>query len=70
MKVDKESITNLIMLLEDRESIVARAAKAALKDLTGQDFGPAADATPEARGRAVAAWKAWWEKQGGKNYER
>jgi len=45
---------------------VARAANAALKDLTSRDFGPGANATPEARGRAVVAWMEWWEKQGGK----
>jgi hypothetical protein len=43
---------------------VARAAHAALKSLTNQDFGPDLDATRAEREKAVAAWKAWWDKQG------
>jgi hypothetical protein len=50
-------------LLEDPEPPVARAAQAALKGLTGQDFGPPAEATRAERGKAVAAWKAWWKSQ-------
>ena len=53
-------------LLEDREPSVARAAHAALKELTGQDLGPSAGALPEARAQALAAWKEWWQKQNGK----
>jgi hypothetical protein len=64
MKADKKFIPDLINLLEDQQPTVARAAHAALKDLTGQDFGPAANAPPAARSRAVVAWKEWWEKEG------
>ncbi len=66
VKADKEFIPDLVTLLEDQQPAVARAAHAALKDLTGQDHGPAADAPPAARNRAAAAWKEWWKKQGGK----
>jgi hypothetical protein len=65
-KADTELVPDLIPLLEDRQGIVVRAAHVALKDLTRQDFGPAADATPAARQRAAAAWRKWWEKQGSK----
>jgi hypothetical protein len=63
MKEEKQAIPDLIALLEDREPAVMRATYAALKELTGQDFGPSAGALPEARAKAVAAWKDWWKKQ-------
>jgi len=63
MKDDKNHVPDLIVLLEDAEPPVVRAAQAALKGLTGQDFGPAKDASPAERARAVNDWKAWWRKQ-------
>jgi hypothetical protein len=58
----KVLIPDLIRLLNDREVIVERAAHTALKDLSGRDFGPAADASRTERSRAIAAWLAWWKK--------
>jgi hypothetical protein len=66
MKEDKAFIPNLISLLEDPQRPVSFAAHAALKDLTKQDFGPAANASPKDRAAAVARWKEWWKAQGGK----
>lgn len=63
LKENKQSIPRLIRLLSDREPIVARAAYAALKDLTGQDFGPAAGADEAARNRAAVDWQTWWKGQ-------
>jgi hypothetical protein len=63
MKEDRDAIPEIIPLLADPEEFVARGAKAALKSLTNEDFGPSRDATPAQRRTAVAAWKAWWEKQ-------
>jgi hypothetical protein len=63
MKENKELIPNLIPLLRDAEVSVARAAHAALKELTGQDFGPAAKATREDRDQAAVKWLQWWAKQ-------
>jgi hypothetical protein len=63
MKEEKGHIPDLIPLLEDREPMVGRAAHAALKSLTNQDFGPDRDASPAERTKAVADWKAWWQKQ-------
>ncbi len=65
LKEDKTFIPNLIRLLEDPESLVTRAAHAALKSLTGRDFGPSADAGGEDIAKAVAAWRDWWTKHGG-----
>jgi hypothetical protein len=63
MKDDKSHIADLIPLLDDREPLVGRAAHAALKSLTNQDFGPPKDASAEDRAQAVEAWKTWWAKQ-------
>jgi HEAT repeat protein len=65
LKDDKAQVGKLIELLEDPELSVQRAAFAALKSLTAQDFGPAREATEVERSRAIAAWKAWWKKQTG-----
>jgi len=41
---------------------VARAAHAALKNLTKQDFGPDADASRAERAQAIERWNDWWSK--------
>jgi hypothetical protein len=66
MKEEKGHVPRLIELLEDPEPAVARAALAALKSLSGRDFGPGPDTSPAERANAVAAWKTWWKKQSGK----
>jgi hypothetical protein len=63
IKEDKTHISKLIDLLDDPEKTVERAAYAALKDLTKQDFGPAADASDDDKAAAIKAWRAWWKKQ-------
>src|SRR5262249_51454790 len=63
MRESKAHVMKMIDLLEDPELPVQRAALAALKDLTGQDHGPAEDATRAERTKAVAAWKTWWKSQ-------
>jgi hypothetical protein len=66
MKEDRTHVPRLIELLEDPEAPVAHAAHAALKALSGQDFGPGPEAARADVARAVAAWKDWWSKSGGK----
>jgi hypothetical protein len=56
-------IPTLIWQLSDRDPEVARAAHAALKTLTGQDFGPPTNASGVERSRAVGDWKRWWAGQ-------
>jgi hypothetical protein len=63
MKESKSLVPNLIPMLRDPEITVARAAHAALKELTGQDFGPASKATREERDQAVIKWLQWWGQQ-------
>src|SRR5262249_50320758 len=65
-KDDKNHIPDLIALLNDRQPRVAGAAHKALKVVTREDFGPTADATTAERDKAIAAWKAWWQKQSAK----
>ena len=61
MKDDKTHIPDLINALLDDEELVVRAAKAGLKALTGQDFGPPPFASTHDKRLAVEAWKQWWE---------
>jgi hypothetical protein len=65
MKEDKSHIPDLIALIDDAESPVVVAARAALKALAGQDFGPHAADDREERAEARTRWKQWWEKQSG-----
>jgi hypothetical protein len=55
MKDDRANAPRLIELLQDPEPAAARAARAALKTLAGQDLGP-----------EPASWKDWWSKNAGK----
>jgi len=63
MKDDKAHVPDLIDRLADADDLVVRAARAGLKSLTAQDFGPTPGATKDERTAATAAWKAWWAKQ-------
>jgi hypothetical protein len=62
----KEAISlvpDLIRLLNDPESLVERAAYAALKSMSGKDFGPPSGADRSEKDKAVAAWQMWWQKK-------
>jgi hypothetical protein len=60
MKGEQSFIPDLIAMLDDPEPPVVRAAHAALKALSKEDFGPAADASRAERTEAINKWKAWW----------
>jgi hypothetical protein len=66
MKEDTSHVPRLIELLYDSDVPVSRAAHAALKSLSGKDFGPEKDASRTERADAVAAWKSWWKEKSGK----
>ncbi|HKB04969.1 MAG TPA: hypothetical protein VKD90_22290, partial [Gemmataceae bacterium] len=55
-----EFAEKLIGLISDRDGVVVQAARASLKALSGQDFGPEPGAD---RGQAQVAWKKWWKEQ-------
>jgi hypothetical protein len=63
IKNEQAFVPDLIELLADAEPPVARAAHAALKALTREDFGPSTDATRAERTDAIGKWKAWWASQ-------
>jgi hypothetical protein len=63
MKDSKSLTPNVIALLRDPEMAVVRAAHAALKEMTGQDFGPTANASREDRDQATLKWLQWWSQK-------
>ena len=63
LKEAKQFVPRLIDLLNDPELGVSRAAHFALKEMAGQDFGPAVDADAADRKHSAAGWQAWWAQQ-------
>jgi hypothetical protein len=65
MKDDKEHVPDLIDRLTDDDDSVVRAARAAVKSLSGSkiDFGPEPGSTAAQRKTAAAAWRSWWATQ-------
>jgi hypothetical protein len=63
LREEKALVPELIGLLDDGDAGVAREAHAALRQISGRDFGPARAADGDARRRAQAAWRAWWEQR-------
>lgn len=63
MKEEKALIPDVIDRIADASDPVGRAARAALKSLSGVDFGPAAGADDDAKLAATTAWRAWYEAQ-------
>ena len=63
MKEDLQHVPDLIALLDDPKSSVARAAHAALRDLTKRDLGPKAGGGAGEREQAIKRWREWWAKQ-------
>jgi hypothetical protein len=64
-KGDRSNVPDLIVALEDKETLVSQAAHAALKSLTSHDFGPGADAGAAEKTKAVLAWRDWWNRNKG-----
>jgi hypothetical protein len=58
-----EHIPDLLQLLEDPEVAVIQAARKALMELTGEDFGPTEEAGRKGRASAAAAWRKWYEER-------
>ncbi|HEY8505436.1 MAG TPA: HEAT repeat domain-containing protein, partial [Gemmataceae bacterium] len=64
-KKDRGHVPDLIEALADRDGAVVAAARGALKELTGQDYGPGPDASPAERAGAIAEWQNWWRRNSG-----
>lgn len=60
---EKTLIPKVIALLGDEAEIVWRAARLALKELSGKDYGPKPGDSLAQRKRAVADWEAWHKTQ-------
>jgi len=61
-------VPELFDALNDTEDLVVRGAHLALRYISKfkkdeQDFGPAPGAAAAQRAKAIADWKAWWEKK-------
>jgi HEAT repeat protein len=56
---DRESIPDLIALLQDADAKVVDGARKVLQCLTDEDFGPEPGANAEKRAAAVSRWLAW-----------
>jgi hypothetical protein len=67
LKGSKSLVPQLIPLLRDTRGGVSEAAHLALKELSGQDFGPKANASREERVQAARQWTEWWNKQAKKD---
>ena len=61
MKEDRLLIPALIERITDPSEIVVRAAKASLKSISRADFGPPNGADGEAKLKAAATWRSWFE---------
>jgi hypothetical protein len=60
---NKAYFERMTTMLLDSDPAVQRAARTALCQLSGQDFGPKQDATESERTLAVSKWRDWWKKQ-------
>lgn len=56
-------VPQLIERTDDDSPEVRAEARAALKALSKEDFGPPPGASPEQRREAKKKWQAWWEKK-------
>jgi hypothetical protein len=63
MKNDPAFVPDLIAAILDEEEIVVRAARAGLKSLSKEDFGPEPGAGRDDRKAAAKAWLEWYKKQ-------
>lgn len=63
LKKDKQLVLDLIGAITDTDHLVTRTARASLKSLTEQDFGPEDEPTALEKKRAAGAWMLWWKKQ-------
>ena len=63
MKDDQAHLPDLITALLDEEEPVVRAARAGLKAISGEDFGPKPGADLADRTAAAKAWLDWLRKQ-------
>ncbi|MGL4424238.1 MAG: HEAT repeat domain-containing protein, partial [Gemmataceae bacterium] len=64
MKDDKKQIRELIERVTDIDESVIRAAKASLKSMTDQNFGPPPKASDDEKQKAMDQWLIWYAAEG------
>lgn len=62
MRDSKETVKAVAQLILDPEPTVVRATCASLRSLTGEDYGPPANATEEEKQDAVKKYQSWQPK--------
>jgi hypothetical protein len=62
---EERVVPALIDRLDDTDPVVRLSAFEELKRRTGQQFGYVPWGDRDERGRAVAAWRAWWQGRKG-----
>ncbi len=60
----KSAVPALIEALDDDRSAVREAAVVSLRSISGQQFGFDPAGKGAERGRAVGAWRSWWQRSG------
>ena len=61
MRDDKDHIPDLIDRLTDPSEVVVRAARAGLRSLTGEDFGPPSGANADVKLKSATDWRTWYD---------
>jgi hypothetical protein len=65
-KDDKTHLPDLIARINDPDEDVVKAARAGLRSLTGEDFGPYPGATDEEKQSIAVKWRFWLSARGNK----
>lgn len=55
-------VPDLITLLEEHDPAVQQAARSALVQIAGVDFGPSPDGSVTERTAAIERWRSWWAR--------
>jgi HEAT repeat protein len=63
MRESSAYVQRMIEMLDDPELSVVRATVAALKSLSGKDYGPGLAASQDEHDQAVARWTEWVQKR-------
>ena len=63
MRDDKGHIPDLIERITDPSEVVVRAARAGLRSMTGEDFGPPSGSNAEVKLKAATDWRTWYDKR-------
>jgi hypothetical protein len=63
MRASTTHMDRIIEMLLYPQPTVARTAYAALRRLSGKDYGPALQSTEADKIMAASRWRKWWEEK-------